>query len=162
MSLRKYFKPVNALPTPKESGLSMHATTEANKAVEKALWRETEAESTGRKRKYTSTFTPEERAAIWKYAAENGNAKADCRYFPIQFLVVATSAVVSKSKSALLIPVCTCIFIFKSTLLIPVCTCIFIFKSALLIPVCTCIFIFKSTLLIPVCTCIFIFKSAFF
>ena len=64
MSLRKYFKPANALPTPKESGLSMHATTEANKAVEKALWRETEAESTGRKRKYTSTFTPEERAAI--------------------------------------------------------------------------------------------------
>ena len=62
MSLHKHFKPANALPTPKESGLSMHATTEANKAVE----------STGRKRKYTSTFIPEERAAIGKYAAENG------------------------------------------------------------------------------------------
>ena len=82
MSLRKYFKPASALPTLKESGLSMHATTEANKAVERALQRETEAKSTGRKRKYTSTFTLKERAAIGKYAAENGNTKA-CRKYGV-------------------------------------------------------------------------------
>ena len=80
MSLGKYFKPANALPTYKESGLSMHATTEVNKAVERALQRETEAKSTGRKRKCTSTFTPKERAAIGKYAAENGNAKTSRKY----------------------------------------------------------------------------------
>jgi len=59
MSLRKYFKPASALPTPKESGLSMHATTEANKAVERALQRETEAESTGRKKEVYVNVYPQ-------------------------------------------------------------------------------------------------------
>ena len=76
MNLCKYFKLASALPTPKESGPSMHATTEANKAVERALERETEAKSIGRKRKHTSTFTTEEWATIGKYVAENRNAKA--------------------------------------------------------------------------------------
>ena len=59
MSLRKYFKPASALPTLKESGLSMHATTEANKAVERALQRETEAESTSRKKEVYVNVYPQ-------------------------------------------------------------------------------------------------------
>lgn len=55
MSHRKYFKPASALPTPKKTGLSTHATEEANKAVERALQSERETKAACTKRKYTST-----------------------------------------------------------------------------------------------------------
>ena len=73
MSLRKYFKPVSMLPTPEKIGLSTLATTEANKAIERALESERETKAADMKRKYTSTFTPENHA-------ENGNARASKKY----------------------------------------------------------------------------------
>ena len=54
---------------------------EANKAVERVLQgAETTKRAAGTKRKYTSTFTPEDRAEIGKYAAENGNTRASKKY----------------------------------------------------------------------------------
>ena len=96
MSLRKYFKPVSMLLTPEKAGLPTFATAEANKAVERAL--ESGKESTGTKaagmkRKYTSTFTPEDRAKIGKYAAENGNTRASKK-----FCVAESTARSFKSK----------------------------------------------------------------
>ena len=77
MSLLQYLKPINRLPTAVEAGLPTGVTVEVNKAMEKALHDASNAEkSTGKKRKYTTTFMPEDRAAIGKYAAENGTAKA--------------------------------------------------------------------------------------
>ena len=75
MSLLRYFKPANRLPTADEAGLPTTVTAEVNKAVEKALHGASKVEKS-KKRKYTTAFTPEDRAAIGRYAAENGNAKA--------------------------------------------------------------------------------------
>ena len=77
MSLLRYLKPVNRLPTADEARLSPGVAAEVNKAVEKALHAggASNAERP-KKRKYTTSFTPEDRAAIGRYAAENGNAKA--------------------------------------------------------------------------------------
>ena len=80
MSLRKYFKPASALPTLEKTGLSTHATAKANKAVERTIQSERKTKSAGTKRTYTSTFIPEDRAAIGKYAAENGNMRASKKY----------------------------------------------------------------------------------
>ena len=71
MSLRKYFKP-NNLPTPEQTGLPVAVNTEANKSVQRVLEESTQA----KKRKKYTTFTAEDRAAIGRYAAENGNASA--------------------------------------------------------------------------------------
>ena len=117
MSLGKYFKPANALPTHKESGLSMHATTEVNKAVERALQRETEAKSTGRKRKCMSTFSKSEqqsgsmllRMGMPRQVESMVSEKAQ---FDCSSLVVAIRAVLSKSKSTLLIPDCMYMYIY--------------------------------------------------
>ena len=75
MSLLRYFKSANRLPTADEAGLPTTVTAEVNKAVEKALHGASKVEKS-KKRKYTTAFTPEDRAAIGRYAAENGNAKA--------------------------------------------------------------------------------------
>ena len=78
MSLLKFFKPINQLPTTKNTGLSEHVVNEANKAVEKVL-NDTEAPPAKKRRKYT-TFNPEDRADIGRYAAENGNAATVRKY----------------------------------------------------------------------------------
>jgi hypothetical protein len=84
MSILNFFKPTNALPTAKETGLSKQAIQEANKAVESILKeQEEEADETPsskKKRKYTTTFSPEDRAEIGKFAVENGNAGAVRKY----------------------------------------------------------------------------------
>ena len=74
MSLRRYFKPANKLPTADKAGQSANVVKEVNQVVTRTLER-SEA-SAGKKRKYTTTFTPEDRAAIARYAAQNGNSAA--------------------------------------------------------------------------------------
>ena len=74
MSLRRYFKPANKLPTADKAGLSANVVKEVNQVVTRTLER-SEA-SAGKKRKYTTIFTPEDRAAIARYAAQNGNSAA--------------------------------------------------------------------------------------
>ena len=74
MSLRRYFKPTNKLPTADEAGLSANVVKEVNQVVTSALER-SEA-SAGKNRKYTTTFTPDNRAAIGRYAANDGNSAA--------------------------------------------------------------------------------------
>jgi hypothetical protein len=59
------------LPTAKDTGLSEHQ--EANRVVEKVL-KDTEASPAKKKRKYTTTSSPGDRADIGRYAAKNGNA----------------------------------------------------------------------------------------
>ena len=71
MSLRRYFKPTNKLPTADEAGLSANVV---NQVVTSALER-SEA-SAGKNRKYTTVFTPDDRAAIGRYAANDGNSAA--------------------------------------------------------------------------------------
>ena len=73
MSLRRYFKPANKLPTADKAGQSANVVKEVNQVVTRTLER-TEA-SAGKKRKYTTTFTTED-AAIARYAALNGNSAA--------------------------------------------------------------------------------------
>ena len=69
MSLLRYLKPVNRLPTADEARLSPGVAAEVNKVVEKALHAggASNAERP-KKRKYTTSFTPEDRAAIGRYA----------------------------------------------------------------------------------------------
>ena len=80
MSLLKYFKPGNALPTVEQTELPNHAVCSANHAVERMLEKEKceqgEDSSGSRKCKYTMSFTAENRAKVGKYAAENGVAMA--------------------------------------------------------------------------------------
>ncbi len=73
MRLFRYLKPINRLPSAEQAGLPATIVQEVNQAVQDALDCDTR---TGKKRKYTVTFTPEDRAAIGQYAAENGNAAA--------------------------------------------------------------------------------------
>ena len=80
MSILKFFRPANLLPTAKDTGLSEHLTQEANKAVESAMQKENEAPPPKKKRKYTTTFSPKDRAVIGKHAAECGNAAATRKY----------------------------------------------------------------------------------
>ena len=75
MSLHWYFKPASTLPTPNQAQLAPNVLREVNQVVTEALQREEEgSKKTGTKRKYTKSFTPEDRATIGKYAVENGNA----------------------------------------------------------------------------------------
>ena len=74
MSLRRYFKPANKLPTADKAGLSANVVKEVNQVVTRTL--EQSEASAGKKGKYTTTFTPEDRAAIARYAAQNGNSAA--------------------------------------------------------------------------------------
>ena len=74
MSLRLYFKPTNKLPTADEAGLSANVVKEVNQVVTSAL--ERSKASAGKNRKYTTIFTPDDRAAIARYAANDGNSAA--------------------------------------------------------------------------------------
>lgn len=65
-SLFKYFS--QKLPTPAETGIGLHATTEANRAVERLLDEASSSRSATGKRKYTTTYT-EDRATVGRYAA---------------------------------------------------------------------------------------------
>ena len=60
MSILTFFKPKRMLPTAENTGLSEHVIREANKAVESALQEESEAPPERKKRKYTTTFSPED------------------------------------------------------------------------------------------------------
>ena len=82
MSLLRYFEPINRLPTPEEARLSANTTQAVNQAVEKAVSvnLRADAEAKTKKRKYTVSFTPEDRAMIGKYAAESGNAAAVMKF----------------------------------------------------------------------------------
>ncbi len=76
MSLWNYLKQVNRLPTPEQAGLPVNMAQQVNQAVEKAMDRAPNAEGRTKKRKYTTSFMPEDCAAIGRYTAENGNAAA--------------------------------------------------------------------------------------
>ena len=54
MSLLRYLKPSNALPTAKQTGFNV------NKVVNSAVQESFERDQTSRKRKYTTTFTLED------------------------------------------------------------------------------------------------------
>ena len=84
MSIRNYLKPTNKLPTAAETGLPALAVESANSAVAKFGKKQLhhqDAPAGSWKRKYTSTFTDEDRAKVGKYAAENSVARAQ-KYFP--------------------------------------------------------------------------------
>ena len=78
MSIRRYFKSTVNLPIPSQAQLSPNVLREVNQAVIAALEREKVGNQAkrGKKRKYNASFTPEDRAATGRYAAENGNAAA--------------------------------------------------------------------------------------
>ena len=78
MSPYRYFVRKGELPTPQDTGLKAHTITEANKRVNGILTKHPPTNEAGtlRKRRYTATFTAEDREKIRKYAAENGNASA--------------------------------------------------------------------------------------
>ena len=76
MSLFKFLKPLSGrLPTAEETSLPENAVRSANNAVQNMQRKEPAGG-----RKYTTTFTAEDRAKVGKYAAENGVAKAQ-RHF---------------------------------------------------------------------------------
>jgi len=65
MTLYRFFTPLTCLPTAEETGLSVRTTEEANKAVEEVLKSQHSASaSENKKRKYTTSFTPEDQAQI--------------------------------------------------------------------------------------------------
>ena len=68
----KLLSPSKGLPTTEQTGLPARVLREANEAVKEAL----NATNVPKKRKYTTAFTAEDRAAIGRYASENGNAAA--------------------------------------------------------------------------------------
>ena len=76
MSLRRYFQPATTLPTASQTQLSPNVLQEVNQAVRAALQPKENGGRRASKRKYTTSFTPEDRARIGKYASENGNAAA--------------------------------------------------------------------------------------
>lgn len=80
MSLLKFFKSVNSLPSAKETELPDHAASSANCAVQKMLEKEScqcgEDPGGDRKRKYTMSFTVEDCAKVGKYAAQSRVAVA--------------------------------------------------------------------------------------
>ena len=81
MSLLKFFKATNALPTAKDTGLLEHVIRVANKAVESAQKEQQPNEAPpAKKKKYTTTFSPEDRTEIRRYAANNGNTAAVRKY----------------------------------------------------------------------------------
>ena len=71
----------NLLTTDHEqTGLPENADRSADRAVQDMLEKAREKEPTHGRRKYTTTFTAEDRAKVGKYAAKNGIVKAQ-RYF---------------------------------------------------------------------------------
>ena len=79
MSLLKYFKPVDKLPTVEETRLPAQAVSAVNSAVERALG-SADVDCVKRKRKYMKTFTGEDRAKVRQYAAENGVTRAQSQF----------------------------------------------------------------------------------
>ena len=79
-SLLKFFKPTNALPTAKDTGLSEHVIREANRAVKSVQKEQQPNEDPPANLKKRKTFSPEDRAEIGRYAANNGNAEAVRKY----------------------------------------------------------------------------------
>ena len=77
MSLCKYFKLASALPTPKE--WTVNTRNNRGKQGCREGTRKTEAKSTGRKRKYTSTFTSNNREACCLERECQGKQKVWCR-----------------------------------------------------------------------------------
>ena len=76
MSLFKFLKPLSGrLLTAEETSFPENAVCSANNAVQNMQRKEPAGG-----RKYTTTFTVEDRAKVGKYAAENGIAKAQ-RHF---------------------------------------------------------------------------------
>ena len=69
MSLFKYFKRAESLPTASQTGIGEQLTAAANKEVERAISTTT---SSGKRKRY-ATYTDQDRAKIGRYAAENGN-----------------------------------------------------------------------------------------
>ena len=63
MSLYQFFKPTMSLPTAEETGLSARTIEEAKKAVKEVLTDQrltlSSQSSSGKKRKYTTSFIPE-------------------------------------------------------------------------------------------------------
>ncbi len=80
MSLLNYLKPVNRLPTLEQAGLPVNVAQQVNQAVEKAMDHAPNADGRAKKRKYSTSFTPEDRATIGRYTAENGNAAAVTKF----------------------------------------------------------------------------------
>ena len=78
MSIRRYFKSAVNLLTPSQAQLPPNVVREVNQAVTAALEREGAENQAkrGQKRMYNASFAPEDRAAIGRYAAENGSAAA--------------------------------------------------------------------------------------
>ena len=72
MSLRRYFKPVTKLPSHSQTELPANVLRDVNQAVTAVLQREAGSQQTRKKRKYTKSLTPEDRALIGKYDNENG------------------------------------------------------------------------------------------
>ena len=65
-------RPGSSVPTPEQTGLPRNVLKEVNEAVTKVM----EREQRPKKRKRTTTYTPGDRAAIGRCAAENGNSAA--------------------------------------------------------------------------------------
>ena len=63
---------MTSLPTAEQTGLPAITLEKANEAVQDDALGHVAKTATSRKRKYTITFTPEDRASIGRYAAENG------------------------------------------------------------------------------------------
>ena len=77
MSIRRYIKSTVNLPTTSQAQMSQEILKEVNQVVKAALERAEETGNqgkTGKKRKYNTSFTPEDRAVIGRYAIEHGNA----------------------------------------------------------------------------------------
>ena len=72
MSLRQYFNLTVNLPTLSQAQLSPNILREVNRTVTAALEHEEAGNQAkrGKKCKYNASFTPEDRTAIWQYAAE--------------------------------------------------------------------------------------------
>ena len=77
MSLYHYFKPTSDLPTASQTGLPEVVVQEVNEEVKRRLVQNREQ---GKKWKYTTTFTPEDCAAIGEYAVKNGKARATKKF----------------------------------------------------------------------------------
>ena len=72
MSLHKYFK--RALPTSEETGLGEATTRTVNQSMQRVL--DGCEKSAKKPRKERTVYSDTDRAAIGKYAAENGNTSA--------------------------------------------------------------------------------------
>ena len=71
MSIRCYFQPRANLPTPSQVQMSPSMLKEVNQAVTAVLDCEGgNQDKRGKKRKYSTSFTPEDHAAIGRYAAK--------------------------------------------------------------------------------------------